>query len=67
MAPYRVFLALSLIFVGVACGTKEDGPVLDEGDRAPTFTLPSASGDNVALSDFAGAKPALLYFSMGPG
>ena len=68
MAPHRVLLVLSLMFLGVACdGTSEDGPSLSEGDRAPAFTLPSGAGENVALSDFAGAKPALLYFSMGPG
>lgn len=56
------------MFLGVACdGTPEDGPSLSEGDRAPAFTLPSVAGEDVALSDFAGAKPALLYFSMGPG
>lgn len=56
------------MFLSAACdGTREDGPSLSEGDRAPTFTLPSATGEDVALSDFAGAKPALLYFSMGPG
>jgi cytochrome oxidase Cu insertion factor (SCO1/SenC/PrrC family) len=41
-------------------------PAGDLGRRAPGFTLPSASGGRVALSDFTG-KPVLLYFSMGPG
>jgi cytochrome oxidase Cu insertion factor (SCO1/SenC/PrrC family) len=41
-------------------------PAGDLGRRAPGFTLPSASGGRVALSDFSG-KPVLLYFSMGPG
>jgi cytochrome oxidase Cu insertion factor (SCO1/SenC/PrrC family) len=36
------------------------------GRPAPDFTLPSANGGKIALSDFAG-KPVLLYFSMGPG
>jgi peroxiredoxin Q/BCP len=36
------------------------------GDAAPAFTLESASGGPVSLSDYAG-KPVLLYFSMGPG
>jgi cytochrome oxidase Cu insertion factor (SCO1/SenC/PrrC family) len=36
------------------------------GDTAPAFTLESASGGPVSLSDYAG-KPVLLYFSMGPG
>jgi hypothetical protein len=38
-----------------------------EGDRAPDFELPSASGGTVRLSDYRGDKPVLLYFSMGPG
>ena len=45
----------------------EDDATLSEGDQAPVFSLPSVSGENVALSDFAGKKPVLLYFSMGPG
>jgi cytochrome oxidase Cu insertion factor (SCO1/SenC/PrrC family) len=66
---HRALLALSILFlVAASCdrgGTNFDAP--GEGDRAPTFTLPSASGEQVELSDFAGEKPALLYFSMGPG
>lgn len=42
-----------------------DGPIA-VGDAAPAFTLESASGETVSLSDYAG-KPVLLYFSMGPG
>jgi peroxiredoxin len=68
VAPHRVLLVLCMMFLGVACdGTSEDGPSLSEGDRAPAFRLPAAAGEDVALSDFAGAKPTLLYFSMGPG
>ncbi len=36
------------------------------GAQAPLFTLSSAGGGTVSLSDYAG-KPVLLYFSMGPG
>src|SRR5579883_2861381 len=32
------------------------------GDRAPDFTLPSADGKEVKLSDFAGKKTIVLYF-----
>jgi hypothetical protein len=68
VTPHRVWLVLSLMFLGVACdGRSENGPSVSEGDRAPAFTLPAAAGENVALSDFAGAKPTLPYFSMGPG
>jgi len=34
---------------------------------APGFTLPNAQGPSVSLADFRGQRPALLYFSMGPG
>jgi len=44
---------------------QQEGPIA-VGDTAPVFTLESASGGSVSLSDYAG-KPVLLYFSMGPG
>ena len=44
---------------------RQEGPIA-VGDAAPAFTLESASGGPVSLSDYAG-KPVLLYFSMGPG
>ncbi|AFZ54484.1 peroxiredoxin [Cyanobacterium aponinum UTEX 3222] len=35
---------------------------LNVGDRAPDFTLPSAEGKNVSLSDFLGKKSVVIYF-----
>lgn len=32
------------------------------GDRVPDFTLPSAEGKNISLSDFRGKKPVVVYF-----
>jgi peroxiredoxin Q/BCP len=32
------------------------------GDRAPNFTLPSQSGNQVSLSDFLGKKAVVVYF-----
>ena len=70
MKRHRLPIALAaLIVLAASCGgtdPQDDAP-LSEGDRAPGFTLPSASGGTVGLSDFAGKKPVLLYFSMGPG
>lgn len=64
-------LAVSMLLLAVACdgaATPEaDDSFLSEGDRAPGFTLPSASGEQASLADFTGNKPVLLYFSMGPG
>ena len=36
-------------------------PMLQEGTKAPAFTLPDASGKPVSLADFA-AKTVVLYF-----
>jgi peroxiredoxin Q/BCP len=35
---------------------------LQVGDRAPNFTLSSATGENVSLSDFLGKKAVVIYF-----
>jgi peroxiredoxin Q/BCP len=32
------------------------------GDKAPDFTLPSATGEQISLSSFLGKKHAVLYF-----
>jgi cytochrome oxidase Cu insertion factor (SCO1/SenC/PrrC family) len=61
--------------LGVACtgGTASDPPggnadsSLRIGATAPSFTLPSAGGQDISLGDYRGEKPVLLYFSMGPG
>lgn len=38
--------------------------VLSIGDEAPLFTLTSADGGNLSLSDYLGKKHVLLYFNM---
>jgi hypothetical protein len=40
---------------------------LRTGEVAPEFSLLSADGGNLALTEFRGESPVLLYFSMGPG
>lgn len=35
---------------------------LQVGDRTPDFTLSSATGENVSLSDFLGKKAVVIYF-----
>jgi hypothetical protein len=69
LTRHRVLFVLSaLVLLAASCDGNGTGPpALAEGDPAPAFTLPSVSGGNVDISDFAGDKPVLLYFSMGPG
>ena len=63
--------AIVLAVIATACARQEpttpaqQGPV-EVGQRAPAFSLESASGGTVSLSGYAG-RPLLLYFSMGPG
>lgn len=40
---------------------------LNVGDPAPDFTLPTADGGAVALADYTGQQPVLLYFHMAAG
>ena len=37
------------------------------GDPAPLFTLPASDGSTVALSQYRGEAPVLLYFHMAYG
>jgi hypothetical protein len=68
-----VFALAGLILLAASCDGRGSGAGIEddvppsEGDQAPAFSLPSVSGENVALSDFEGKKSVLLYFSMGPG
>lgn len=73
MRQSKAWLAVMVVLplLAVAC-TNDDSSQADSSgglaveEPAPDFTLPSAQGSNVSLSDFKG-KPVLLYFSMGPG
>lgn len=40
--------------------------MIQEGQPAPTFTLPSDSGEDVSLESFRG-KPVVLYFCLSQG
>jgi hypothetical protein len=79
MSPRRCLTAavvgLGLLLAGCgpsggpsSTGTQSAGqPVVEVGDKAPAFSLPSATGEPVSLEHYQGRKPVLLYFSMGPG
>ena len=68
---FALVAGLALALVSASCkkapeATRSSGPI-KVGAVAPGFSLPSADGRSVSLSDFIGKKPVLLYFSMGPG
>jgi cytochrome oxidase Cu insertion factor (SCO1/SenC/PrrC family) len=68
----KVATTVALALFAAACAQTTQTPSgqgttpITLGERAPAFSLRSASGETVSLSDYAG-KPVLLYFSMGPG
>ena len=35
---------------------------LENGDKAPDFTLPSSTGENISLSQFIGKKMVVIFF-----
>lgn len=39
-----------------------ENPVLNEGDKAPDFTLPKDGGGQVSLKNFTGKQHVVLYF-----
>ncbi|HSO26806.1 MAG TPA: redoxin domain-containing protein [Anaerolineales bacterium] len=60
------FLLFALL--GLAgCASSDETANLAVGDPAPEFRLPSAAGQEVALADFVGERPVLLYFHMAMG
>ena len=65
LALWRRFILL-IAPILAACGPSIGDRLVVE-DPALAFTLPTASGDQVALSDYRGSKPVLLYFHMADG
>ena len=65
--PFWFIALLLLASCGGRSGDTNGETALAEGDRAPSFSLTSAKGGKVQLSDYTEKKPVLLYFSMGPG
>jgi len=63
--PTMAFFVLFLVSIlAQACSSQGD---LAVGDQAPGFTLPSATGADVSLSDYTGEGPVLLFFHMAVG
>ncbi len=66
--------AVVVTVVGASCGGRSPEPPGAEarrppavGDSAPEFMLKAADGSEKTLQDVTAGRPALFYFSMGPG
>ena len=62
MIPLFTLGIISLLLA--ACNSSS---LIKVGDPAPDFTLSSAVGTEVSISDFEGKRPVLLYFHMAKG
>lgn len=54
---FGILLGLSL-----AAGSAQ---AVDVGQKAPEFALPSSTGKEIKLADFAGKKNVVLFFYIG--
>ena len=55
---------LSVLLAGVL-GVAGVATALEVGEKAPDFTLPSTTGEQISLSQFQGKKPVLIEFYSG--
>jgi len=58
-----VLFITSILLTACTSATEE----LEVGDQAPQFSLTSSTGSEVALTDYLGEKPVLLFFHMAKG
>ena len=58
-----------MVLTALALAGCRSAPVagLQVGDEAPGFSLPAVGGAQVALSDYTGVSPVLLFFHMAVG
>jgi hypothetical protein len=56
----RLFLS-SILLAGVL-GVASMVTAVEIGEKAPDFTLPSTTGEQISLSQFQGKKPVLIEF-----
>jgi peroxiredoxin Q/BCP len=60
----RLILAVLLSSVMLSLGASQ-ALALQVGDKAPDFTLPGTTADEIKLADYLGKKPVVLFFYIG--
>lgn len=53
---------LSSVLLGVGAS---HALALQVGDKAPDFSLPATTAEEMKLADFAGKKPVVVFFYIG--
>jgi thioredoxin-dependent peroxiredoxin len=63
--------ARSRVWVSILCGMlcfcafASAAFALQVGDKAPEFTLPGTTANEIKLADYLGKKPVVLFFYIG--
>ena len=66
MKSNRWIHLLAVIMFGCAALLSGGGALaLEVGDKAPNFALPSTTGKEIKLADFAGKQAIVLFFYIG--
>ena len=60
----RLVVAVLLSGVIFSMGTSHV-LALQVGDKAPDFTIPGTTADEIKLADYIGKKPVVLFFYIG--
>ena len=57
-----LLLLAGLMFGAQSGAAQEAAAVLEEGDKAPNFSLPASDGKTYTLAQFIGVKPTVIAF-----
>jgi peroxiredoxin Q/BCP len=60
----RLLVAVLLSSVILSIGVSR-ALALQVGDKAPDFTLPGTTADEIKLADYVGKKPVVMFFYIG--
>ena len=60
----RLVVAVLLSGVILSMGASH-ALALQVGDKAPDFTLPGTTAEEIKLADYVGKKPVVLFFYIG--
>jgi peroxiredoxin Q/BCP len=60
----RLIVAVLLSGVILSLGTSH-ALAMQVGDKAPDFTLPGTTAEEIKLADYVGKKPVVVFFYIG--
>ena len=62
---WRCLIVAVLLSSAVLCMGVSPVLALQVGDKAPDFTLPATTAEEIKLADYTGKKPVVLFFYIG--